>query len=126
MSVLFEHQGALVWDPSLRVATLFLRQIRAIEAALGIVSGLGEIESDEVAVDGEGLRAFVQAAADEIDGSDHGPLRSLLGGPFALAAGLFAACGADAGLQLGRTSTMLYRRGADILAGRGGTPPAFA
>lgn len=125
MSVLFESAGKLVWDPSPRVANLFQHHIRALEQMLTLRSGVGEIANDECEIDAAQLRVFLAAVAVEIDRSSNPGLLSLLGGCFAIAAGLLHACDPNQELRLEGASAALQRRGIDLVAGLERVGPIF-
>ncbi|NOU29365.1 MAG: hypothetical protein HOO96_15795 [Polyangiaceae bacterium] len=63
MSILFQtDDGSELWWPASAIARLFHDQLASIgRHLLGIESGLGPIEADEIAVDREAFLAFTDA-----------------------------------------------------------------
>jgi len=118
MGVLFEAGDVVVWSPSPRLARLFLAQVRALEELVGKQSGIGEIVADEVRVDPAALNAFVAAVADALSSTTNATMRSLMAGPFSMAAGLSSACGYTTSSMSGIAGE-LARRGAELVTGRG-------
>lgn len=60
MGYLFESKDKTVWSPSMDVGRCFLSQVRHIEERLEIASGLGEVISDFIEIDFEGVSRFLQ------------------------------------------------------------------
>lgn len=61
MSQYFDLGDETLWNPSLGVSRLFLRQVAVFEAELGQPSGIGEMRSDECQIDPASFTAFVNA-----------------------------------------------------------------
>lgn len=116
--MLFESAGKLIWDPSPRVASMFQHHVRALEEMLAIRSGVGEVANDECEIDEVQLRLFLQVVAAEIERTSNPILVNLVGGCFAIAAGLLHVCDPDQALMLQGTSAVLQRHGIDMIAGR--------
>lgn len=117
MGALFEIGDDVVWNPSPRVARSFIAQVRALEDAIGMPSGIGELVADEIRVDPVALRTFVDALAGELDPTRSATFGALVAGPFSIAAGMLAACDASV-LMMRGVAGRLARRGAALVSGR--------
>jgi hypothetical protein len=60
MSVYFEVDGQIVWNPASERGRSFLADARVIERALDVRSGLPDFEADECAIDKKAFPKFLQ------------------------------------------------------------------
>ena len=65
MSIYFQTEERVVWNPSNGVARAFLAMTAAAEEFVGVASGFSAVVSDEVTVDVPQLRVF-RAAMGEV------------------------------------------------------------
>lgn len=80
MSCFFAVDGHDVWNPSNRVARIFVGQVSQLEAAYGRQSGVGEIIDDECDIDGDSFSMFVEFISVKFSESNNPSLRVLLEG----------------------------------------------
>ena len=125
MGVLFEDGDELIWNPSPRLARLFVGQVRALEELTSAHSGIGPIIGDEVQVNRTQLHAFVAALAAEWEADSSATLKTLVAGPFAIATGILAACDESLTAGLEGAAHQLGSRGAALVSGRGRVGPIF-
>ncbi|MGF1577196.1 MAG: DUF6086 family protein [Cyanophyceae cyanobacterium] len=71
MSVLFESGNQEIWFPSLRVARLYVDEIKSLEMALELKSGISSIESDTVTIDSEEIKSFLNKALERIESTNN-------------------------------------------------------
>ncbi|MDI6105077.1 DUF6086 family protein [Actinoplanes sp. NEAU-A12] len=69
-----------LWNPSSRVAVLFVRTSEVVSSLVGLPSGIGGMWADEYAIDVDVFVRFVDALVLEYRSSSHQVLRSLLEG----------------------------------------------
>lgn len=60
MSIRFHASDVDLWSPSSRAGRFFVAAVRFIEAEYKIASGISEVVSDEVGVDGALVQSFVE------------------------------------------------------------------
>ncbi|WP_223634888.1 DUF6086 family protein [Corallococcus sp. EGB] len=123
--MLFQWQDSVVWNPSLRMARLFVSQVRALEEAVGIESGVGEIVSDEVEIDPVLLGAFVLALVKQLDSGMSETAKSLMGGGFAIAYGILVACVPKVVFLMKEDTRRLARRGEVLVSGEYWVGPIY-
>ncbi|WAS93141.1 DUF6086 family protein [Nannocystis punicea] len=126
MGIIFEHNGDAVWEPSQGLGRLFVHQIRGVEKLLGLDSGVGDVINDECQIDPARLKPFVIALDRKLSSGGNETLSSLLGGCFAVAAGLYAACHPRDELDLSRIGAALKHRGELLVSGRTRARAIFA
>jgi Family of unknown function (DUF6086) len=124
MAVLFESGDALLWDPSPRVAKMFLAEVRAVEEAVGVQSGIGDLIADEVAVDSSVLCAFVSTIGQTLDTDTSSVVTSLYAAVFAISYGLLAVSGVAKPPFLGQVGQLAHR-GELLISGRGRPGPIY-
>lgn len=84
MGYIVEVDGRSVWEPSRRVAELFLSQIRGLESVFEVPSGVSSPVADEIAVDAAELRTFLVTVLELLARSGSRPLETLVAGPLQL------------------------------------------
>lgn len=124
MAVLFESGNTLLWNPSPRIAQVFLAHVRAIESAEDIASGIGELIADEVSVDPSILSIFVTTIGGQLERTSNPTTSSLFAGAFAISCGLLSACGATLPLFEGEVGQLAHR-GVRLVSGQGRPGPIF-
>ncbi len=92
MGYVVEVDGRSVWEPSRRVAELFLSQVRGIEQVFEISSGLTVPAADEIQVDVPTLREFLNRTVEELTRSAGRQLEALAAGPILLGIELYERC----------------------------------
>lgn len=80
MSCFFRLGEVWVWNPSNQVASLFLAEATAVGKVLGCRCGIGEIEEDEIVIDGELFAGFVSVLLREHMETNNEVLRILVEG----------------------------------------------
>ena len=118
VGVLFQWQDSVVWNPSLRMARLFVSQVRALEEAVGIESGFGDIVSDEVKIDPVLLGVFVLALVKQLDSGMSETAKSLMASGFAIAYGVLVACTPKIAFLMKEETRRLARRGEVLVSGK--------
>ena len=119
MSRYFRAGGLSLWNPSNRVADLFVRTGEAFATLTETPSGLGPVIADEHEIDPDAFAAFVDALTRQYRSSSHVILRSLLEGFLATALVLVDRSGRD--LPSLRTTAVLDPR--DVSVGVDGIRP---
>ncbi|MFE3015933.1 DUF6086 family protein [Streptomyces sp. NPDC059256] len=72
--------GRDVWNPSNRVAEIFINQAHVVAYAYTMESGIGDIIDDECAIDHQLFLNFISTLADRHEESNNHSLRQLLEG----------------------------------------------
>ncbi|MCW3820710.1 DUF6086 family protein [Micromonospora sp. DR5-3] len=85
MSQYFQVGDLVLWNPSNRVAELFVRTSEAVAPLVATPSGIGAMDADEYEVDLDVFVGFVDALVKQYLSSSHAILRSLLEGFLATA-----------------------------------------
>ncbi|MCP3139428.1 DUF6086 family protein [Pyxidicoccus xibeiensis] len=126
MGVFFKWQDEVVWNPSPRMTRLFLAQVRALEEALEVQSGIGEMIADEVELNPSLLETFVSVLVEELESETSSTFKTLIAGPFAMAYGILRACEPKSPRPTMRGATEhLARRGEVLVSGRGRVGPIY-
>lgn len=125
MGVVFLWQNKVVWDPGHRTAQLFLSQVRALEEALKVQSGFGELIADEVDLNPFLIRGFVIALVKAMDSTNNSIFKTLVAGPFAIAYGILVACVPIISLSMSDDTEHLARRGEVLVSGKGHVEPIY-
>ncbi|WP_147476440.1 DUF6086 family protein, partial [Corallococcus sp. AB032C] len=118
MGVFFKWQGEVVWDPSPRLARLFLAQVRALENAVELQSGIGEVVADEVEINPLLLSPFVSALMNELDSETSNATKTLFAGPFSISHGILLACEPGSTSPMRGDTERLARRGQLLVSGQ--------
>jgi len=93
MVLIYTANGTAICEQRLVCGKLFIQETRDIEELYGLKSGVGDIESGEVAIDIDRLRDFVKGLLISIDGSNNRTVAVLLGGYIAIAIDILRASG---------------------------------
>lgn len=104
----FTVGGLCLWNPSNRVADLFLRTGEAVAVVASRPTGLGPMIADEHEIDRDAFVAFVEALTGRYLSSSHVVLRSLLEGFLATAIVLVDRSG-------GEVATLRTTAGLDLM-----------
>ncbi|MEU5400608.1 DUF6086 family protein [Streptomyces sp. NPDC005963] len=80
MSCYLSISGRDVWNPSNRVAGIFIGHARIAARAYAMEAGIGEIIDDECSIDHRLFLDFISTLAAKYEGSNNQPLRGLLEG----------------------------------------------
>ncbi|WP_433651601.1 DUF6086 family protein [Micromonospora zamorensis] len=119
MSQYFQVGDLVLWNPSNRVAALFVRTSEAVAALVEVPTGIGPMRADEYDIDLDAFVGFVDALVVQYMSSSHAILRSLLEGFIATALVLVDRAGRDVP-SLQATATLDPR---DVSVGPGGIRP---
>ncbi|MFP2903541.1 DUF6086 family protein [Pyxidicoccus sp. 3LFB2] len=125
MGVVFMCQDEVVWNPSPRLAQVFLAQVRALEVAVEAQSGIGEMIADEVELDPALLRMFISVLVEELESETSSTFKTLIAGPFAIAYGIFLACEPRSIPSVKGDTGHLARRGGVLVSGRSRVGPIY-
>ncbi|NNB95087.1 hypothetical protein HI113_14400 [Corallococcus exiguus] len=125
MGVFFHWQEAVAWHPGQRTARFFISQVRALEEALEVQSGFGEIIADEVVLNPSLIRVFVSALVEVLDSITSNSFKTMVAGPFAIAYGILVACEPDLSLPMSDATGRLARRGEVLVSGRRRVEPIY-
>lgn len=125
MGVIFESDSGVLWEPSQRIAQLFVMQLRGLEHVFGLSAGVSDIVADESRVDISVLRHFVARVAFEFTDTTNASLRSLTGGVFAVAAGILSMDDPETIESLQGDARILAQRGAILVSGQRRTNDLF-
>ncbi|MBQ1023997.1 DUF6086 family protein [Micromonospora sp. C95] len=96
MSQYFQVGDLVLWNPSNRVAELFVRTSEAVAVLVGVPTGIGPVRADDYEIDLDVFVGFVDALVAQYMSSSHAILRSLLEGFIATALVLVDRAGRDA------------------------------
>lgn len=88
MSQFFMAGDRILWNPSNRVAQIFVGQLRAIERVDGVDAGFSETTYDEYHIDVAALAALTRALSDTRSSSNNTVLRLELAGVLTICAAL--------------------------------------
>lgn len=80
MSQYFQVNDLVLWNPSNRVAELFVRTSEAVAPLVDVPTGIGPMRADDYEIDLDVFVAFVDALVAQYLSSSHAILRSLLEG----------------------------------------------
>ncbi|MGY0002301.1 DUF6086 family protein [Micromonospora sp. I033] len=80
MSQYFQVGDLVLWNPSNRVAELFVRTSEAVAELVDVPTGIGPMRADDYAIDLDVFVGFVDALVAQYLSSSHVILRSLLEG----------------------------------------------
>jgi hypothetical protein len=80
VSQYFRVGDVVLWNPSNRVAELFVRTSEAVAPLVAAPTGIGAMQADDYEVDLDVFVGFVDALTKQYLSSSHPILRSLLGG----------------------------------------------
>lgn len=125
MGVFFKWQGEVVWDPSPRLARLFLAQVRALENAVELQSGIGEVVADEVELNPLLPRPFVLALMNELDSETDNTTKTLFAGSFSISHGILLACEPGPTSPMSGDTERLARRGHLLVSGQSRVGPIY-
>ncbi|MEH0986332.1 DUF6086 family protein [Micromonospora sp. CPCC 205556] len=95
MSQYFQVGDLVLWNPSNRVAALFVRTSEAVTALVGVPTGIRPTRADEYDIELDAFVGFVDALVVQYKSSSHAILRSLLEGFIATALVLVDRAGRD-------------------------------
>ncbi|WP_329021525.1 DUF6086 family protein [Streptomyces sp. NBC_00690] len=93
MSCYLAISGQDVWNPSNRVAEIFVGHARVVARAYSMESGIGEIIDDECEIDHRLFLEFISSLATSHERSNNQPLRELLEGVITVGLVLLARAG---------------------------------
>ncbi|MFG3580707.1 DUF6086 family protein [Micromonospora chersina] len=119
MSQYFQVGDLVLWNPSNRVAELFVRTGNAVAELVDTPTGIGPMQADEYDIDLDVFADFVDALVAQYLSSSHTILRSLLEGFTATALVLVDRAGRSVP-SLQATATLDPR---DVSVGPGGIRP---
>ncbi|SBT44155.1 DUF6086 family protein [Micromonospora auratinigra] len=119
MSQYFQVGKVDLWNPSNRVAELFVRTSEAVAPLVGVPTGIGPMRADDYEIDLDVFVGFVDALVSQYRRSSHPILRSLLEG--FLATALVLVDRADRDLPALRADAPLDPR--DVSVGADGISP---
>ncbi|MGC1209965.1 MAG: DUF6086 family protein [Micromonospora sp.] len=80
MSQYFQAGDLVLWNPSNRVAELFVRTSEALAELVDVPTGIGPMRADDYEIDLDVFVGFVDALVAQYLSSSHAILRSLLEG----------------------------------------------
>ncbi|MFI7519312.1 DUF6086 family protein [Micromonospora globbae] len=119
MSQYFQVNDLVLWNPSNRVAELFVRTSDAVAPLVDVPTGIGPMRADDYEIDLDVFVAFVDALVAQYLSSSHAILRSLLEGFVATALVMVDRAGRTVP-SLQATATLDPR---DVSVGPGGIAP---
>lgn len=119
MSQYFYAEGDVLWNPSNRVAYLFVRQSEAAGVLTELPSGIGPMRADAYELDLETFTAFVDELLKQYLTSSHRILRGLLEGFLATAVVMVS----RAGRELPSLQEAPERDPRDVVVGVSGIRP---
>ncbi|WP_366934549.1 DUF6086 family protein [Corallococcus exiguus] len=102
-----------------------MSQVRALEEALEVQSGFGEIIADEVVLNPSLIRAFVPALVEVLDSSTSNSFKTMVTGPFAIACGILVACEPDLSLSMSEATGRLACRCEVLVSGKRRVEPIY-